>query len=431
MRKRHITFTSVFVALACFGVLPQMHAIAPTPDGCYPNYTTAEGCNALKSLTTGAGNTGAGWYSLYINTTGSFNTGVGGGALALNNADSNTAVGAAALLLNTSGMENVAVGTDALVFNDSGSHNSAVGAFALFSNTSGFQNTATGYQALQQNTAGGENTADGFQALAHSLGGANTAVGSSTLSNNTTGVENTAVGVGALGANQTGNVNTAIGFQALLSNTGTANIAVGFQAGENLTTGSNNIDIGNHGLAGESTTIRIGDPDTFPGTVTYIAGISGQTASGGVPVYVNTNGKLGTLLSSERFKDEIKSMNKASEAIFALKPVTFRYKKELDPARTSQFGLVAEEVEKVNPDLVVCDKEGQPYTVRYEAVNAMLLNEFIKEHRKMLEQEATIGELKKEMQRLIAHSKEQDAQIRKVSTQVEMSRPAQEVARTQ
>jgi hypothetical protein len=431
MKNRDITVTSIVLALICLGGLQEMQAVIPTPDGCYPNYTTAEGCNALSFLTTGAGNTGVGWYSLYGDSAGSFNTGVGGGALALNNADSNTAVGAAALLLNTSGTENVAVGTDALVFNDSGSHNSAVGAFALYSNTSGFQNTATGYQALQQNTGAGQNTADGFQALFNNLGGANTAVGSSTLSSNTTGVENTAVGVGALVENQTGNINTAIGFQALLNNTGTDNIAVGSQAGQNLTTGSNNIDIGNDGVAGESETIRIGDPDTFPGTATYIAGISGQTASGGVPVYVNTHGKLGTLTSSGRFKEEIKSMNKASEAIFALKPVTFRYKKELDPKRIPQFGLVAEDVEKVNPDLVALDRDGKPYTVRYEAVNAMLLNEFLKAHRKILEQEATIAELKKETQRLIAHSKEQDAQIQKVTTVVEMSKPAQEVAGTQ
>jgi hypothetical protein len=299
----------------------------------------------------------------------------------------------------------------------------ADGAFTLFSNTTGFQNTATGYQALQHNAAGGENTADGFQALVNNIGGANTAVGSSALASNTNGNENTAIGVGALAANQAGNINTAVGFQALLNNNGTDNIAVGSQAGQALTTGSNNIDIGNDGVAGESETIRIGDPSTFPGTVTYIAGIHGHTASGGIAVYVNADGQLGTATSSARFKDEIKPMNETSEAILALKPVTFRYKKEIDSKRIPQFGLVAEEVEKVNPDLVARDRDGKPYTVRYDAVNAMLLNEFLKEH-------ATVQELKKDIAALTATVKEQAAQIQKVTAKVDIAQPASQVIAT-
>ena len=180
---------------------------------------------------------------------------------------------------------------------------------------------------------------------------------------------------------------------------GKGNIALGFQAGLSLTTGNNNIDIGNLGLAGESHTIRIGGDTTGLGTqtATYIAGISGATASGGAAVFVNSNGKLGTMTSSARFKDEIKPMANASESLFALKPVTFRYKKEIDPAGTSQFGLVAEEVEKVNPDLVIRDAEGKPQTVRYEQVNAMLLNEFLKEHRTVQEQQKEIDTLSNEL----------------------------------
>src|SRR5439155_1159113 len=191
----------------------------------------------------------------------------------------------------------------------------------------------------------------------------------------------------------TANFNTANGFQALYNNTtGASNIALGYNAGTNLTTGSNNIEIGNVGVAGESKHIRIGTTGTH--THTFISGISGATVAGGVGVIIDTSGHLGTVVSSERFKDAIKPMDKANEAIFALKPVTFWYKKELDPDGIPQFGLVAEQVEKVNPDLVAHDEEGKPYTVRYEAVNAMLLNEFLKEHRKVEEQEATITQLK-------------------------------------
>src|SRR5205814_2591240 len=167
-----------------------------------------------------------------------------------------------------------------------------------------------------------------------------------------------------------------------------SNIALGDSAGTNLTTGSNNIDIGNKGKAGESQYIRIGTKGTH--THTLVAGISGATVAGGVGVIIDTNGHLGTVVSSERFKDKVKPMDKASEVILALKPVTFRYKKELDPAGIPQFGLVAEEVEKVNPDLVARDADGKVYTVRYEAVNAMLLNEFLKEHRKVEEQQVWI-----------------------------------------
>src|SRR5205814_6041139 len=191
--------------------------------------------------------------------------------------------------------------------------------------------------------------------------------------------------------NAIGLQNTAIGQNALLSSTGSNNIGLGSVAGSSLTTGSNNIDIGNNGVAAESNTIRIGKSGTQ--SATFIAGIS-VSAITGTAVVVNSNGRLGVSSSSQRFKDEIKAMDKASEAILALRPVIFRYKPEVDPERAPQFGLVAEEVEKVNPDLVARDEQGKPYTVRYEAVNAMLLNEFLKEHRTVQEQEATIAQLK-------------------------------------
>ena len=255
-----------------------------------------------------------------------------------------------------------------------------MGHSALRSNTTGDFNTANGFQSLYGNTTGTENTATGFFALANNAPGQlNTATGRSALGNNTTGQGNTATGAFAL-RNSNGNRNTAIGQATLLFNSGDLNIALGDGAGGNLTTGSNNIDIGNTGVAGESETIRIGKSGTQ--TKTFVAGVNGAAVTGSA-VKVNAAGQLGTAPSSERFKNAIKPMDKASEAILALRPVTFRYKQEVDPDNTLQFGLVAEEVVKINPDLVTRDEEGKVYTVRYEAVNAMLLNEFLKEHRKV------------------------------------------------
>jgi hypothetical protein len=324
----------------------------------------------------------------------------------------NTALGDDVLLSNT-GSDNTAIGFNALYGNTDGINNTAIGSAALFSNTTGFDNTAVGNQALPSNTTGYLNTATGSYALQNNTTGVqNTATGGG-LSSNTTGSFNTATGNGALAYNTTGNFNTASGFNALLYNTtGGNNIALGAAAGINLTTGSHNIDIGNHGFRGEANTIRIGKQGTQ--TATFIAGISGATVPTGVAVIVDSSGHLGTTTSSARFKKDVKPMDKASEAILSLQPVTFRYKKELDPDGIPQFGLVAEEVEKVNSDLVARDEQGKPYTVRYEAVNAMLLNEFLKEHRKGQEQDAMIAQLKsavarqqEEIQALTARFEEQ------------------------
>ena len=315
----------------------------------------------------------------------------------------------------------------------------AEGDGALFSLTTGLGNTALGFNALHSETEGSFNTATGRNALAnHTTGNHNTATGGAALLSNTDGEGNTATGRAAMGNGTTGSQNTATGWQALFSNkgdentangafalysntTGGSNIALGNSAGFNLTTGDFNIDIGNAGVAGEANTIRIGTSGDQ--TRTFIAGISG-TGVAGAAVKVNANGLLGVAPSSERFKAEIKPIDKASEAILALKPVSFRYKKEVDPKGTAQFGLVAEQVAKVNPALVDRDGNGEIYTVRYEAVNAMLLNEFLKVHRKVEKLEATAVEQQKEIKTLTASLKEQASQIQKVSAQLAVSKPA-------
>jgi hypothetical protein len=358
------------LGLACFALAPAARAVLPppTPDGGYPNGNTAEGAGALFSLSTGTNNT--------------------------------------------------AIGDTALNHNTIGFNNTAIGNTALFTNSSGQRNTATGHNSLLSNTTGSYNTADG----------------AGTLKYTTTGTYNTANGYGALNSNTTGLGNTANGAGALFHNTtGRLNIVLGAAAGQNLTTGSNNIDISNPGVAAESNIIRIGNEVAFTDPVgiahpahtkTFVAGIHGSTASGAVTVYVNSSGQLGTLPSSARFKHDIHSMDKASEVILALKPVTFHYKAEIDPKGIPQFGLVAEDVEKVNPDLVTRDDQGKVYTVRYEAVNAMLLNEFLKEHRKveaqdrkLEQQEASIAKQQKQIEALTAG-------LQKVSAQLEVSKAA-------
>ena len=294
-------------------------------------------------------------------------------------------------------------------------------------NTTGINNTANGVDALQSNTNGSHNTANGFHALFVNTGGG----------------QNTANGVNALQSNTGGSANTAVGFQSLRNNpTGNLNIALGFNAGSNLTSGDNNIYIGSLGVATESDTIRIGASGVQ--TSAFIRGIRGVTTgnSDAVPVLIDSAGQLGTTSSSRRFKKEIKPMDSASEAILALKPVTFHYKS--DKTGTPQFGLIAEEVAEVNPNPVVRDENGEIYTVRYDAVNAMLLNEFLKEHkafleeqRKVDEQQATIVELKstvaqqqKATEILTAQLKEQGAQIQRVSAQLQLNKPMMQTQRS-
>ena len=407
------TKLTCLLAVACLALAPVDLAVTPPPDGGYANQNTAEGEDALFSVNTGDSNTAMGYHALYGNTTGF----------------QNTANGVYSLTANTGGYDNTAQGAFALQANTIGGANTAQGAFALQANTTGAGNTADGSVALNANTIGYNNTAVGSEALRFNTTGiANTGLGADALQFNTTGSSNTAVSC-ALNNNTTGSVNTAIGVSALGSNTtGDYNIAVGFFSGGNLTTGSNNIDIGNGGVAGESGVIRIGTRRTH--TKTFIAGISKATVAGGVGVVINTNGQLGTITSSACYKEAIKPMDKASESLLGLKPVTFRYKKELDPEAIPQFGLVAEQVAKVDPDLVARDEQGKPYTVRYEAVNAMLLNEFLKEHRKveaqgadMKSQQKMIKELQSTVAALQSALGKQAAQLEKVNERLAASPP--------
>ena len=367
------------------------------------DFNTAVGDFALLSNTSGGGNTAIGASALQNNTTGSANTATGVSALANNTANGNTATGYQALTANTNGNSNTADGTSALARNTTGSDNTATGIAALFANTTGNNNTANGVDALFNNTSGGANTATGLNALLANTGGNNnTGDGVDSLQLNTTGNNNTASGAFALNRNTTGSGNTGEGNTALNKNTtGSNNTALGFLAGQNLTIGSNNIDIGANvvGAAGEANTIRIGKQGTQKAT--FVAGISGVPVTGST-VVVNASGKLGVATSSARFKQAIKPIDKASEAILALKPVSFRYKSEIDPEGIPQFGLIAEEVEKVNPDLVGRDENGKVNTVRYEAVNAMLLNEFLKEHRDVQELKAIVAEQRKQIETLAA-----------------------------
>ena len=302
MKNQYITLTLVISALSCFGLLPKTQAVSPTPDGCYPGFTTAEGCNALSHLTSGTANTGLGWYALFGTSTGNYNTGVGAGALVLNNADSNTAVGTAALLLNTAGTGNSALGTAALVNNDNGMNNTAVGSFALQTNTNGSNNTALGATALQ---------------------------------------------------NSTGDYNTAIGAAA----------------GTDPGIVSNNVYIGDPGFPGDTNVISIGGiaASGTPYELTFIGGIFGSSVNMGtaLPVYVDTDGHLGTTL-----------VNGSGQKVRMRAP------------------------------------QG--------AQRQASLNEFQKQQKRIAELETTVA-------RLAATVKEQSAQIEKVSTQLELRKPARRV----
>jgi trimeric autotransporter adhesin len=390
----------VFALLTCFAVSPMAQAVVPPPDGGYPGGNTAEGQSALFSLTTGTFNTAVGFFSLRSNTEGESNTAVGAGTLLANTADGNTAIGMAALLNNTTGTENT-----------------ANGGFGLFNNNAGNFNTATGYQALFNNTAGTYNTADGRGALVlNTTGGNNTAIGAFALGFNTAG-DNTAVGSFALQGNTTGGRNTTIGDNTLASNTtGSENTALGSQAGGNIT-GSRNVCIG-AGVSGEAGTdgrTYIRNVNTFP-----------QNFSAGVNEYVTvrlSDGRLGHtfVTSSKRYKEDIKPLSAVSEALYALKPVSFRMKKECDETQPLGFGLIAEEVEKVNPALVYWNDKGQVESVRYDMVNAMLLNEFLKEHKKVETLESAVASL-------AAMVREQTGQIREMSTRLEMNKATGNVA---
>jgi hypothetical protein len=308
--------------------------------------------------------------------TGVQNVALGGGALSsLTSGSGNTGVGASALATGASASDDTAVGINALGSGAAGADNTAVGADALQQDTAGTDNVAVGLISMMGNTTGSYNTVIGDGAMS----GSNTAdynvgVGFAVLVDNTSGGYNTALGARSLATNASGADNVAVGDLALESNTtGSSNIAVGSSAGSNIATGSNNIDIGNTAPADESGVIRLGTNGTQ--TSTYIAGIAGTTAASGSAVYVDSNGRLGTMPSSARYKDDVGDIGEASRVLMALHPVKFRYKPQVDPAGTQQYGLIAEEVAERAPDLVIYDESGKPQAVRYNLVNAMLLNE--------------------------------------------------------
>ena len=388
--KTTIQLILSFIILCVVAVLPTIHAVVPPPDGGYPGGNTAEGQNALLNLTSGGFNTAVGWVSLRSDTTGEFNTAIGAAALFRNNGDENTALGTGALLSNSTGIQNT-----------------ATGAFALFSNTGPADNPS-----WPSGIAGSFNTANGDRTLfSNTTGAANTAIGGSALFNNTIGSTNTAVGSIALSNNSSGN----------------NNIALGFAAGAAVSTADEVIAIGTLGQ-NVSNSCYIGQ---------IYSNIQPQVGTDPDVITINSNGRLGRAnVSSRRYKHDIQPIHKASEAIYELKPVSFRYHKQYDQTQTIAFGLIAEEVAEVNPDLVGRNPKGQPESVRYEQINAMLLNEFLKEHRrgeqqdcKIQEQETTIAELRSEIRSLAAMVNEQASELQKVSAQLQISNAAvQEIA---
>ena len=408
MKNRTVIFTLLLLALS-----PAAQAVSPgEPDTALPGGNTAEGQLALESVTTGFYNSAFGIYSLLTLTDGNFNTAIGAGTLLLNTADENTATGAGALLSNNIGNQNTANGAFALFNNTEGDGNTAVGSNALIANTTGEANTATGTGALGDNVSGHSNTASGVSALINNVDGVqNTADGRAALFFNTSGDNNTAIGVGALEGNSTGSDNTAIGRSAGFNVTGSGNVCIGEGA---------------LGVAGASDTTWIRNVNTLA-----------QPVSGTVDfVTVRlSDGRLGHDVSSRRYKEDIKPMNRVSEMLFDLEPVTYHYKREIDPSGSVAYGLIAEDVAKLNPDLVLRNAKGEIEGVHYQQINVMLLNEFLREHKRVEEQQANIAELKlivarqqKGMETLTAQLEEQAAQIRKVSVKVEMAKPEARLA---
>jgi hypothetical protein len=452
MKTTRLRIVTALFAIASIALLPQVQAapqVIPPPDGCYPNFTTAEGCNALQFLAGGAANTGIGWYSLRSAGDSNFSTGVGAGVLTLNTSDSNTGVGAAALLLNTTGTQSTAVGTAALVFNNA-DDNTAVGFEALNLNVAAVTNVAVGVFAGENNDSSGNGTAD-----------FNTSVGGFALQANVDGTRNTAVGAGALEPMLGGDDNTAIGELAGANYTGTEsnNICIG-SATRGTVGESNAIRIGNGSTSGGITVANSSDlanaitigPDmstqgitiltllgfgsvsianglqTLNGASTcFVGGIFNQTpAAGSHGVVVGPNNQLAdATLSSRRFKKDIAPIDKLSEGLLSLRPVTFHWKN--DNTNEPEFGLVAEEVADVNLDWITRNPQGEVTGVRYETIPILLLNEFLKEHKKVEQQQASIAELRSTVGVLTAQLKEQAEQIQKVSAQLEASKPGPQV----
>jgi hypothetical protein len=352
---------------------------------------------------TGVANTAIGTGALQFNSIGRWNTAIGVDALGDNiEGRFNTAIGVNALWRNTTGILNTATGMGALQTNTTGNSNTATGSGALSGNTTGWNNTATGDSALHDNSTGTDNVAIGMAALtANTVGLSNTASGAWALTSNTAGNLNTANGQSALLSNTTGSSNTAVGEESLSANTiGSSNIAIGYLAGADLTTGDRNIAIGNRGAAGESNTIRIGNANH---SRVFVHGIEGVTPgiNDAVNVIIDSNGQLGTVSSSIRYKEDVNDMGEASGRLLDLNPVTFRYKEARDNGENPlEYGLIAEEVAQVFPDLVVFNSAGQPETVKYRLLSSLLLNELQKQHSQLNGQVAAIDELTQQLSEL-------------------------------
>ena len=367
---------------------------------------TAIGTVSLLNNTSGNNNTAVGHQTLIANSQSSDNTAVGYEALQNNTAAGNTATGSGALNANTIGNGNAAYGYQALYSNTSSSGNAAFGYQALYSNNNnGFGNSAFGYQALYSSNSSGGNTGIGYLALySDNTGLNNTANGADALFDNTSGSGNTAIGEESLEFNTTGSSNTAVGQIALLNlSSGANNIAIGAGAGDTLQNGSFDIYIGHQGVANESNTIRIGGPGVIG---TYISGIIGKASANGTTVFINSQNQLGTTTSSRRYKHEIVDMAAESDVLMKLRPVSFYYKPELDDTQTRQYGLVAEEVAQVAPQLVLFNEDGKPETVRYHFVNAMLLNEVQKQSRELDRDKQRIANQEANVARLQADNAE-------------------------
>ena len=420
------TYLILLASLTCIGTVL---GVDPPPDGGYPNQNTAEGEDALLLGQNLSNNTAVGYHAIYSAQYGDDNTGIGTNALAsLYDAFGNTAVGSQALSTDTYTSYNtavgyqalngitgfahsdntavgyramanadsyacVAIGVDALAVN-TGQLNTAVGKNAMLNNTTGQNNTAVGWSSMAHNTVGSNNAAVGLNAMSNNTSGStNSVLGSYSAPYNTTGSNLVSIGFQSLYANTTGSNNTVVGTNAMAANiSGSNNISLGWNAGSNLTTGDGNIDIGNPGVIGDAGVTRIGTDGTQ--IATYMAGIVNSPLAVATGIGITADGRLGVRGSSARLKEQIERMSRQSESIFNLCPVTFRYKKDLDPKSTPQCGLVAEDVAKINPELVLRDPAGEPLTVRYDEVNVMLLNEFLKEHKRVEAQGKEIAELK-------------------------------------
>jgi hypothetical protein len=392
---------------AAYGVGQQPPDPNPSSDS-YGN--SAYGTDALLNLvpvvgpsSSGVGNTAVGDVALYFNTTGNNNTAVGSGALFYtdgagmpNFGSNNTGIGGGGVLSsNTTGSNNTASGANALHSNTTGTNNSAVGFDALYANTTGINNNASGVQALYRNTTASDNNAMGFATLFdNTTGYRNNAVGSQALYQNTVGYANNAQGYATLFRNTSGNFNNAVGYLALYNNTtGSYNVAIGQYAGYSLTSGNNNIYIANQGGTVESGVIRIGAPSTQ--TVTYIAGIENAKITGSA-VYVTAAGQLGVLASSERYKTAIAPLDAGNtEKLKKLRPVSFHLKS--DPKGAVQYGLIAQEVDKVYPELVTRDEAGKIQGVRYDELAPMLLSEMQQQQRVNAAQAAKIASLEQQL----------------------------------